>query len=353
MTSYAMPAHLALNTCWLWLYLQRRLPADLGALVVAFVATGLHQPLMHPMFAASFMILLLAERRFDRLALYGIGYAAIGAFWLYWPVATWPLVQTDAHALRPASVDFLTRLVETVRAGDPYSIKKMAANLLRFVAWQHLALVPLMLVGARLRYTDRMVAALLGGVVLVIAVMTIILPSQGFGFGYRYLHGMIANCILLAVFGWRSLADKSARWRSWFLRATAATLCVIMPLQAWAAHASYTPEAGVSTQIDHINADYAVIGALDVPLSGEYPTITLSLVANPPWLDRRPIRLLRESLDPATITAICASHPSVAFVGDPMLKPIATYYHITDTHAVAPNRLFASRMGGAGCRVHG
>jgi hypothetical protein len=32
--------------------------------------------------------------------------------------------------------------------------------------------------------------------------MAVILPSQGEGFGYRYLHGAIGTAILLAVYGW-------------------------------------------------------------------------------------------------------------------------------------------------------
>ncbi|WP_260581031.1 hypothetical protein [Sphingopyxis sp. PET50] len=51
MTAYAMPAHLTLNLWWLWLFLWRRWQSDMAALMVGFIAVGLHQPLMHPMFA--------------------------------------------------------------------------------------------------------------------------------------------------------------------------------------------------------------------------------------------------------------------------------------------------------------
>ena len=37
MTAYAMPAHLALNLCWLWLFLGRRWWMDGLAIMVAFV----------------------------------------------------------------------------------------------------------------------------------------------------------------------------------------------------------------------------------------------------------------------------------------------------------------------------
>ena len=62
MTAYAMPAHLCFNLLWLRLFLADRRRADLGAIAVGFIATGLHQPLFHPMFVAPFMLMLLLER---------------------------------------------------------------------------------------------------------------------------------------------------------------------------------------------------------------------------------------------------------------------------------------------------
>ena len=79
MTSYAMTAHLTLNLLWLWLFLLDRRGADMGALAVAFVATGLHQPLFHPLFAAPFLFGLLRDRAWLRVAFYAAGYAAICA----------------------------------------------------------------------------------------------------------------------------------------------------------------------------------------------------------------------------------------------------------------------------------
>ncbi|MFM9936257.1 MAG: hypothetical protein ACKVOL_08665, partial [Novosphingobium sp.] len=191
MTSYAMPGHLALNLCWFWLFLRRTTASDLAALAVGFVATGLHQPLMHPMFAGPFILLLLAERRWHRAALYIAGYAAISAFWLWWPTSIGPLVQASAHAPRPEGVDYFTRLTSTLRDREPMGLPLMVANGLRFIAWQHLLLVPLLLAGARKYRTDPMIAALAGGMVVTTFVMALLLPNQGHGFGYRYLHGLI------------------------------------------------------------------------------------------------------------------------------------------------------------------
>src|SRR5690606_18789726 len=117
--------------------------------------------------------------------------------------------------------------------------------------------------------------ALAGGLVLTLCIMVIVLPYQGHGFGYRYIHGLIGSCILLATFGWQSLGQGQGRWRTLLLRATAATVVAVLPLQLWMAHAFYFPAATVSARIDQIAADYVVIGRNDAPFSGD-------LVHNPP-----------------------------------------------------------------------
>lgn len=115
MTSYAMTAHMTLNLFWLWLFLLDRRAADLGALAVAFVAAGLHQPLFHPMFAAPFLFGLLRDRSWWRVALYAAGYAAICAFWLAWPLFIHGLVAGPNSGAAEMGTDYLTRLIQTVK----------------------------------------------------------------------------------------------------------------------------------------------------------------------------------------------------------------------------------------------
>jgi len=344
MTSYAMPDHLALNLCWLWLFLRGTRASDCAALAVGFVATGLHQPLMHPMFVAPFVLMLLAQRRWHRAALYIAGYAAISGFWLWWPTWTWTLVQAGIHTARPAGVDYMTRLTSTLRDRDPMGLPNMVANGLRFIAWQHLLLVPLLLAGARQYRKDPLIAALAGGMALTTFVMALALPYQGHGFGYRYLHGLIGNGILLAVYGWKTLADETGQWRSLLLRTTAAGLLVIGPLQAWMAHDFYAASAQVSARLGTIDADYVVVGRKDVATAAD-------LVLNPPDLARRPVRLLRDELDDATISALCSSHPSTALVGNATLAPLGGYYAFGPPRADMLNALVAPRLMRAGCRV--
>ena len=45
------------------------------------------------------------------------------------------------------------------------------------------------------------------GIVLTVVAFALVLPSQGIGWGYRYLHGFIGNAVLLAVGGWVHLTE--------------------------------------------------------------------------------------------------------------------------------------------------
>ena len=344
MTSYAMPGHLALNLCWLWLFLRRTTPSDMAALATGFFATGLHQPLMHPMFVAPFVLLLLAERNWRRAALYITGYGVISAFWLWWPTWIWPMVLANAQTPRPEGVDFLTRLISTLRERDPMGLPNMVANCLRFIAWQNLVLVPLLVVGARRYRSDPMIAALAGGMVLMILVMALILPYQGHGFGYRYLHGLIGNGILLAIYGWKTLGNQTSQWRTLLLRTTGAGLLVMLPVQALMAHDFYAASAKVSARLAAIDADYVVLGRKDVATA-------VDLVHNPPDLASRPVRLLRDELDDGTIAAICASRPTIALIGNATIEPLGAYYGFGAPVADLLNAEMAPRLTRAGCHV--
>ena len=85
MTAYAMPAHLALNLVWLWLFLRGGKLDHAGAAIVALVACGLHQLAFHPLFAAPFVLQLVVDRRWRSAGFYIAAYAFVGLFWVfYW-----------------------------------------------------------------------------------------------------------------------------------------------------------------------------------------------------------------------------------------------------------------------------
>lgn len=345
MSSYAMPAHLTLDLLWLWLFLAHRRGTDIGALLVGLVATGLHQPLFHPLFALPFLIGLVRDRAWDRIALYGPGYAMISAFWLAWPMLMRSLMVGAASETQATGTGYMTRLVETLVRGDPTRWAHMAENLLRFAAWQPVLLVPLMVAGIVLAWRERPMPALAASVILPVVVMAIILPYQGHGFGYRYLHGVIGPAILLAVAGWRHLSRRDGRFRSLFMRSTIAGVASVLPLQAAMAHGFYAPWARIDAQIRASGADYAIIGRGDAPFARD-------LVINRPDLSNRPIRLLGESVDDALVGAICRPGVRIAMATNALFAPIDAYLATASSGAAdARYASLSATLETAGCTV--
>ena len=99
MTPYAMSAHLALNLLWLNLFLGRGWVSQGLALVVAAAATGLHQLVFHPLFAAPFVLQLWLDRQWARAVFHSLGYLALAALWPhYWDLALWSAHLDGARA---------------------------------------------------------------------------------------------------------------------------------------------------------------------------------------------------------------------------------------------------------------
>lgn len=346
MTAYAMPAYLFFNLLWLWLFLNNRVRTDLAALLVGFVATGLHQPLFHPLFAVPFMFLLFIERRWPRLALFVFGYAIISTFWLAWPHIIHGLVTGPQSTTASGGVDYQSRLVGALSQNNR-NVTLMAENILRFFAWQHILLLPLMLASAQTIRRDRLAGALAMGFVLPIALIAIILPWQGFGFGYRYLHGVTGSAVLLGGYGWRQLAGLHDQLRPYLLRATAASAFVILPIQAWLAHETYSPFARLSERIDMSGADYVIIGRTNLAEAS-------SVVLNKPDLSNRPIRLFADDIIDVSAFSrrICGRGTNVALTMDSFFKPVALYFNVRPLpYSRSRASALADQLQANGCEV--
>jgi hypothetical protein len=346
MTTYAMAAHLFFNLAWLRLFLADRRSNDLLALALGFIATGLHQPLFHPMFVAPFLVFLLVGKHWTRLALFALGYIAIGLFWLSWPVQMATLVTGPLSTTAAGGSDYLARLLNAL-ASNSHSVTLMSANILRFLTWQHVALLPLMLAAWPAVRRGGLPVALALGLALHVLVLAVILPWQGNGFGYRYVHPVLGNALLLAGYGWRELTPLHARLRAAMAGATIATLLVMVPLWLAMSHARYAPYALASRTIDASGADYAVLQMGNGVSYG-------SVVFNQPDLGKRPVRLVAERIaEPAALARrICRPGVSVAVASDSFFRPGAAYFR-TSRADTASARLPALRapFEAAGCQI--
>lgn len=345
MTAYAMPAHLAFNMLWLWLFLHDRRGTDVAALAAGFIATGLHQPIFHPMFVAPWLALLMIQRDWRRLALFLVGYGVICLFWLAWP--SWQVQAMGGVPIPMANGTTLLSHLGGIVTENEYPGLLMSANLVRFVAWQPIALIPLCAIGLICAKGDKVVLALAGGVFLTLIVVAVLMALQGHGFGYRYLHGLIGNTTLIAGFGWRSLGDAKPQARVWLRRSLIAGALILLPLQALFGHESYAPFADASKRFANSRADFVIIGAHDAPYSDD-------LVLNQPGLDNHPLRLLvSDDRSSATLARrICRTPAVVGLPGNLFYREIDSLFAVTPSNA--PDRriaLLTPILTGAGCTI--
>jgi len=310
MTAYAMPAHLAFNLAWLWLFLRGGKAGHAGAIAVGFFATGIHQLAFHPLFVAPFILRLLFHRRWGLGALYIVAYAAICLFWLeWWPIAT-GLAGVSTDDTGSTGADFFMDRIDGVLDAMGYdNIGVMGQSLMRFVTWQNLLLAPLALIGAIMSIWNRgPVRALVLGVLLTLLLMGVVTPTQTHGWGYRYMHGLLGSACLTAAWAWSKLTDSLAGERRAAAKGALAVACVVSlvvmtPVRAWQAWRYVAPFAAASAAIQSAKTDVVVIDH-DSGLLFDMGTLN----RNDPLLQRRPKVMALVEMDEPLVRQLCASH---------------------------------------------
>lgn len=318
MTTYAMTAHLALNMIWLALFLRGGVAGHGGAMAVGALATGLHQVIFHPLFALPFLYHLYCGRQ-RRLALgYILVYGAIGLFWFSYPhlVASSAGLVGQVEPTTGAAAFVQERIVPLLLNRDPGTVPLMAFNLLRFAVWQNAALIPLALVAVAVaRRVEGIAQPLYYGLLLTIAAMAFLLPYQGHGWGYRYLHGLIGNLALLGAYGWRELAPERPKATALIAAGTLVTLFISLPFLLYRSHSYVKPHAELDAALQKLNVDFVV-------LDTEPVRYAIDQVRNDPDLRQRPIRLASHRLTPSDVVALCR-RGSIAFVSREQMQRLA------------------------------
>jgi hypothetical protein len=317
MTAYAMPAHLAFNLAWLWLFLRGGRLGHAGAIVVGFLATGIHQLVFHPLFVAPFILRLLFHRRWGLSALYIVAYAASGLFWLeYWPIAT-GLSGVSTEDTGSTGADFFIDRINDVLGGVGFdNFGAMGESLMRFVTWQNLLTAPLALIGAIVAIWSRgPVRALVLGVALTLVVMGIATPSQTHGWGYRYMHGLLGSVCLIAAWAWSKLTDDLPAQRLAGANGALALACVISlivvtPVRAWQAWRYVAPYTAANAAIQSAKADVVVVDHSSQVLF-DMGTVT----RNDPFLIHKPQVMALAYMDEPLLRQLCATHTVLIFNG--------------------------------------
>lgn len=311
MTVYAMTGHLVLNLLWLALFLRDRWWSHAAAMLIGVLAMGLHQFVFHPLFAAPFVFWLLMQRRWMLVLAYGAAYGAGLILWLAWPglLIAWSGVTVADSAPTAIGGVIETRIMPLISRIDARALPLMGYNLVRAAAWNAAFLLPFLLaLGPVLRRRDPVVLALVAGLVLTLVAMTVLLPYQGHGWGYRYIHGLIGSLCLLAAYGFRELAaQQPARAGGIAVVLLAASVVVQVPAGLWSAHRFVGPHASLNRIVEAQQADFVIVDDL------RYPGI-IDEVRNRADLTNRPLVFSRYHLGDDRIAVLCA-RGSVAVVG--------------------------------------
>lgn len=312
MTDYAMTGHLLLNLLWMTLFLDGRKLAYVGAIAVAFVAIGYHQVIFHPLFAAPFILGLALDRRWRAFLAFCVAYAAAGLFWMSYPYLVPSLggIPAASGSVAGAGNFIQDRIAPLILHRDPFTLQKTLFNLLRTFTWAPLFIGPLLILALpAVRSRKGIAPQLASGVALTFVAMIIVLPNQGHGWGYRYLHPVMANLLLLAGYGYRCAGtqQKEAIDRMVVVLG-ASTLALSMPFLLWSTYAFVQPYARLTDLISRQTADFVIVDTSP-------PSAAIDQARNVATLANRPLVFSSRSLTASQVAQLCR-RGTVALVGN-------------------------------------
>ena len=287
MTSYSMPAHLALNSVWLWLYSSPDRRRFFLTPLVGVLALGLHQPFFHALFVTPFLVRLVWQRKWRSSFIFAGVYLAGCALWLYWSVH----FRSQFGAATAAS---------TFRLLNPRMAIIQPMNLLLIIAWSCLATPLLATLGAGRWFRhpailqDATVSCL-----LTFGFYFFFYLDQAHGWGYRYFHGVLVCLILVAVAGFDRLSTLLGQRRAQRLVATgiAASLLIQLPLRCFQTESFVRPYARTAAVLHAMPKDIVALDARDAWYSAD-------LIRNDPFLEQRPMIVSLFGLTPAAIAVL-------------------------------------------------
>ncbi|MCW2390362.1 hypothetical protein M2336_002132 [Sphingobium sp. B1D7B] len=318
MTPYAMTSHFAFNMIWLALVLRGGTLGHGLAALVAVLAAGLHQWHFPLLFIAPFILWMAANRRWGP-ALFHICVAlALMVIWArLWPMALAELVgpapPSDVHRTN-SIVDKLISLFGRLDDLQPL------LNISRLIAWNNLLLLPLAglaVLGVRWRSVWRDVPVTVPLLLGVIAGLCLAL-YQGYGWGFRYMHGQIGALCLLAGLGWRAVVPRDARYGRALL--VAGALFALMGT-LWQARDTEHYVRGYAKTMAAIRASDADVVLVDIR-GGYFMTDLVRFGAD--GAPGKPAVMALQMLKATDLAALCARY-DVAVMDFRQFQPLGVY----------------------------
>jgi hypothetical protein len=293
-TQYSMPAHLCLNLIWLWLYLRGDRWSWAAALVVGGLALGLHSPFPHALFVAPFLVRLLRDRRWGRVASAALAYAVASVLWLTW-----------MHVAQPVASGTAGGLLSVFSFPTGRSLWLHSINVSLLFTWQTpvfgLLVLAALLQAKRL---DKPLADLAWGVLLTLVFFTFFPASQGHGWGYRYAYQVLGSLALLGAAGLEPLRNVLGTRRTQVLvfGSLLVTLAFELPLRLLQTERFVRPFAAGVAYVTTRNADVVLVHADSIWYGRD-------LLRNDPLLRGQPVVLGDELLTPEGRAYLRQTHP--------------------------------------------
>lgn len=308
MTAYSMTAHMALNLVWLAAFLRGGKAGHAVAILSSFLAVGLHQIIFHCLFVVPFILWRLRQGEWRQMLIYSIALITIVGWWATYPSLV--AVETGVPSANGGgSYDFLKmRVLPLLLNRDPYAVLLMMLNLLRFIAWQNLALTPLLIASYPLaRRGLGLGVPMLWGIAGLILTMTVLLPYQGHGWGYRYLHPFLGSFALLGGLGYQRLSDRlGERADGLVVALSGLTLFFAIPILFVNTRRFVAPHVALEQFIAKQKGDFILIDTHPTAgIDGNWAANAVDFVRNRPDLDNRPLRLSSNMLTVPMLGEIC------------------------------------------------
>jgi hypothetical protein len=308
MTSYAMAPHLFFNLLWLRLFLLDKWWAHVAAALCGVFTASLHQIHPHLFFAAPFFLLLLRPFRPGVLLWYGAVYAAGHLAIIGWDRMAMGDSLAVARSGQLTFEQFLDRVGQLAQIPSLIDWATIGAHVVRFFAWQSLALAPLLLFTVYRRAWPPLLVLMAASIAISLLPYPFLLPEQGHGWGYRYLHGLIGSLALIGTAGWVQMERLHGKaFRQPVMLCFAMTLAVVIPVRAFLIERTIEPwlvatEAALAMPADVVIVDrMTIFYGLEIPRSG-------------PYAAERPVVMMMEALSADQIRRLCSDY-RVAFFG--------------------------------------
>lgn len=218
---------------------------------------GLHQPVVHVLFAAPLLLRLLWNLPW-RLKVYTVSIYTAGCLvWVYWLFRV-------RSGFDPATGEAVgvSNFAPYFSFPDELGVIGQTMNLSMVVSWQSVGLIILATVALfgwrKLNPVTRDLALSCG---LTFGFYVFFNLDQGQGFGYRYMYGVLGNLVLLAVAGFEQLKQSvsSTRLLRWVVFSSCLALGVQIPIRCLQTERFVRPFANSMAYIRSLKQPFVVV----------------------------------------------------------------------------------------------